>query len=83
MTHGSRTILCPFCGLAQCKGGHGAPYAVEDRRTGERGPFWRVEDVKTFMWGRDFQHYRIYKYGVRFPWLDGDLYAFAQALEAA
>lgn len=57
------------------------PYAVVDLRTHERGTFQTARDVKFFMWGRDFRGYTIYKRGVRFPWLDGDLSAFEQALE--
>jgi hypothetical protein len=60
----------------------GAPYAVENIATQERGTFPTAHDVAMFMWGRDFEAYRVYRYGVLFPWQDGDLHAFERALEA-
>lgn len=57
-------------------------YVVKNLLTQERGTFQTARDVATFMWGRDFRHYRIYKNGVLLPWEDGNLAAFRQALEA-
>lgn len=58
-------------------------YTVVNRTTRERGTFTTADDVATYMWGRDFKQYRIFKNGVLFPWTDGDLAAFKKALEAA
>jgi hypothetical protein len=56
-------------------------YLVINLLTEERGVFETPRDVATYMWGRDFAQYAIYVCR-RFPWLDGDLHAFEQALEA-
>jgi hypothetical protein len=55
-------------------------YLVINLDTQERGVFETPRDVATYMWGRDFAQYAIYVCR-RFPWTDGDLAAFEQALE--
>ena len=80
MTNG-RAITCPICRLPESNGTH-QHYMVYDMVTLERGRFATAHDVAMFMWGRDFSRYQIYKFGVLFPWLDGDLRRFEQALEA-
>jgi hypothetical protein len=57
-------------------------YIVINLLTEERGVFETAHGTALYMWGRDFEQYRIFKRGVIFPWLDGDLAAFEQALEA-
>jgi hypothetical protein len=56
-------------------------YLVVNLLTQERVVFETARDVATYMWGRDFAHFAIYVCR-RFPWTDGDLHAFEQALEA-
>lgn len=47
----------------------------------EDDALWMVEttdELVTFMWGRDFKDYAIYKL---FPWSDGDLAKFREAVQ--
>ena len=55
-------------------------YRVE--RDNQAWEFQTANEVKIFMWGRDFDFYHIYKLGRLFPWSSGDLAAFEKALEA-
>lgn len=58
------------------------PYAIEGIETGSYEMFVTARDAALYMWGRDFDEYRVYRFGARFDWSDGDLHAFERALEA-